>query len=130
MKTFIYRTGLLLSVIITQQATAQQFWQKLSLPSAAEMAAKFKVYPSVYAETVTWGWEGNINREIIAANLDSMHSHGFRVATIEAGYNTPAEYLSSGWFELVKIAVEEAKKRGMHLWIIDEGKYPSGFAGW
>ncbi|HEY4148703.1 MAG TPA: glycosyl hydrolase [Chitinophagaceae bacterium] len=129
MKTFIYRTALLLSVMITQQATAQQFWQKLSLPSTAEMAAKFKAYPSVYAETVTWGWEGNINREIIAANLDSMYSHGFRAATIEAGYNTPAEYLSPGWFELVKIAVEEAKKRDMHLWIIDEGKYPSGFAG-
>src|SRR4030042_734648 len=31
--------------------------------------------------------------------------------------------------ESVKIAVDEAKKRGMIVWIEDEGKYPSGFAG-
>jgi len=31
--------------------------------------------------------------------------------------------------EMVKVAVDEAKKRGMIIWIEDEGKYPSGFAG-
>lgn len=58
-----------------------------------------------------------------------MHRLGFGAVTIEAGYRMPVEYLSDGWFGLVKAAVEEAKKRDMHVWIIDEGKYPSGFAG-
>lgn len=110
-------------------AKAQQFWQKLSMPAAADMAANFKDFPSVYAQTVTWGWDGAITRETIAKDLDSLSAHGLRVATIEAGYNMPGPYLSEAWFKLIRIAVEEARKRDMHLWIIDEGKYPSGFAG-
>jgi hypothetical protein len=109
--------------------SAQQYWQKLSLPTFAAMQAKFKDYPTVYAQSVTWGWDGAITREIIANDLDSLNAHGLKVATIEAGYNMPGGYLSKQWFDLVKVAVEEAKKRNMHLWIIDEGKYPSGFAG-
>ena len=30
---------------------------------------------------------------------------------------------------MVRFAVDQAKARGMRVWIIDEGKYPSGFAG-
>lgn len=108
---------------------AQEFWQKISNPTMEEMASKFKDYPSVYSQTVTWGWDGNITREKIAANLDIFKNHGLFTVSIEAGYGMPFEYLSEGWFESVKIAVEEAKKRDMHVWIIDEGKYPSGFAG-
>jgi hypothetical protein len=122
----IFLTGF---ILMSLNSRAQQYWQKVTQPGIDEMQAKFKDYPSVYAESVTWGWEGNITREIIARDLDSLLAHGLHTATIEAGYNTPGPYLSEGWFKTVKMGVEEAKKRGMHLWIIDEGKYPSGFAG-
>ena len=38
-------------------------------------------------------------------------------------------YLSPEWLEMVKKTVEMAKERDMRVWIVDEGKYPSGFAG-
>ena len=120
---------LLLFTLSITGVSAQPFWQKVSLPSAAGMAANFTNFPSVYAESVTWGWDGAITRETISKDLDSIRAHGLSAATIEAGYNMPGPYLSESWFQLVKIAVEEARKRDMHLWIIDEGKYPSGFAG-
>lgn len=114
---------------ITGVVFSQTYWQKVTLPTREQMASKFFQYPSIYAQTVTWGWGGAVSREMIAANLDTLKAHGLLTATIEAGYNMPAPYLSDGWFKMVKVAVEEARKRGMHLWIIDEGKYPSGFAG-
>ena len=43
------------------------------------------------------------------------------------GLMTP--YLSDEWVSLWSYALEEAKKRGMLLWIYDENSYPSGFAG-
>jgi hypothetical protein len=122
-------TIILVLLLCTITTNAQEFWQKVSQPTTAEMSAHFKDYPAVYSQTVTWGWEGNITRETIAANLDILKNHGLFTVSIEAGYGMPVEYLSKGWFELVKTAVEEAKKRNMHIWIIDEGKYPSGFAG-
>lgn len=108
---------------------AQTVWQKLSFPTTQQVKANFKYPPSYHSNSVTWGWNGPMSREVISADLDSLHRLGFSAVTIEAGYKMPAEYLSDGWFRLIKVAVEEAKKRDIHLWIIDEGKYPSGFAG-
>ena len=108
---------------------AQYSWQNLLSPTAKEVKAFFKQPPSYSSNSVTWGWNGPMSKEVIARDLDSLHARGFDAVTIEAGYHMPAAYLSDGWFKLVKVAVEEAKKRDMHIWIIDEGKYPSGFAG-
>src|SRR3954470_23692230 len=115
--------------LLSTTSIAQSAWQKLSFPAVQQIKASFKNPPTYHSNSVTWGWNGPMSREVIASDLDSLHRLGFGAVTIEAGYKMPAEYLSDGWFKLVKIAVEEAKKRDMHIWIIDEGKYPSGFAG-
>jgi hypothetical protein len=66
---------------------------------------------------------------VIKRDLDRIRAMGFRGVMLEAGYGMKAGYLSPGWFSLVRVAIEEAKIRGMKVWIEDEGKYPSGFAG-
>jgi hypothetical protein len=38
-------------------------------------------------------------------------------------------YLSDEWFRLWKLALKEAEKLDMNVWIYDENSYPSGFAG-
>jgi hypothetical protein len=43
------------------------------------------------------------------------------------GLMTP--YLSEEWFRLWKVALEEAERLDMNVWIYDENSYPSGFAG-
>ena len=99
------------------------------MPSAAAVASIFPTPPPEYGPTVTWGWDGPVTEAVISRDLDRLKAIGFRAVTIEAGYGMSAPYLSPGWFETVKVAVEQAKRRGMRVWIIDEGKYPSGFAG-
>lgn len=121
--------SLIFLIIIFQTSQSQQTWQQLTFPTYSEMKSNFKNYPVEYAETLTWGWDGVATRETIGNDLDAIKKQGLHVVTIECGYKMGVEYLSEGWFEKVKIAVEEAKKRGMRIWIIDEGKYPSGFAG-
>ncbi|MES2277711.1 MAG: glycosyl hydrolase [Bacteroidota bacterium] len=121
---------LLLATPFIAKVSAQNApWQKLTFPTHSEMAANLKAYPLPYAETVTWGMQGPVSRENIIKDLDDMKSRGLRSVTIEAGYKMNDPYLSDGWFKTVQVIVEELKKRDMHLWIIDEGKYPSGFAG-
>jgi len=118
-----------IALLTANLTLAQQPWQKVTLPKYAAMAAMLKNYPTAYAETLTWGLEGPLTRETVVADLDAIYKQGIRVVSIEAGYGMKVPYLSNGWFENVKIIVEELKKRNMRLWIIDEGKYPSGFAG-
>lgn len=131
-RTITYRTASLLLIIFLlylNGAQAQQPWQRLTEPAAKEVAAAFGNPPTAYANTVTWGWDGPMSREVIQKDLDSLYRLGFRAVTIEAGYHMPVAYLSTGWFQLIKEAVAAAKARNMRVWIIDEGKYPSGFAG-
>lgn len=108
---------------------AQAGWQQLTLPSYEAMARAFATPPHQYAQTLTWGLEGPLSRESIQRDLDAMYKQGIPCVSIEGGYGMKEPYLSPGYFENVQIIVEELKKRGMHVWIIDEGKYPSGFAG-
>lgn len=108
---------------------ADRPWQQLAMPSAAEVAADFLAPPPEYGLTVWWGWDGAVTAEVINRDLDAFRARGVRVVTIEAGYGMNAPYLSPGWFETVKLAVEQARRRGMRVWLVDEGKYPSGFAG-
>jgi hypothetical protein len=104
-------------------------WQTLSDPTVKQVAAQFATPPTANSSQVTWGWSGTITREVIARDLDHLKSMNVHAAWVEPGRNAQAPYLSPAYFENVKIAVEEAKKRNMHLWFDDDGGYPSGFAG-
>ncbi len=107
----------------------QQPWQTFSDPEYKNLTAAFKSPPAEYGMIIWWGWDGHISDTVIKRDLDRIKEMGFRGVMLEAGYGMTAKYLSPEWFELVKVAVDEAKKRGMIVWIEDEGKYPSGFAG-
>ncbi len=104
-------------------------WQNLSDPTAAEVAANFKEPPPEYSMTFYWGWDGPVTEEVIARDLAEYNSKNVKGVTLEAGYRMEAAYLSPEWFDLVKYTVEQAKARDMRVWLVDEGKYPSGFAG-
>jgi hypothetical protein len=76
-----------------------------------------------------WIFSDEMNENRINAELDYISNLGFKQVLIAAGHNVSPKYLTHGWFEMVKFAVLQAKKRGVKVWIADEGTYPSGFAG-
>ena len=94
-----------------------------------EMAANLQSPPIEYSMTFYWGWDGEITEEVIARDLDAFKTRGVHIVTLESGYDMGSPYLSPEWLELVKRTVELARERDMRVWIVDEGKYPSGFAG-
>lgn len=108
---------------------AQHSWSGIHNTSLKDASKDFNYPPSEFASHVIWGWEGPMDIETIRHDLDSIKTKGFRSVIFEAGYGLPYEYLSDAWFEGIRTGVMEAKARGLKVWIIDEGKYPSGFAG-
>lgn len=107
----------------------KQSWQKLNKGNIREVASNFQSPPVEYSMTFYWGWDGKITEEVIARDLDSFKERGVHIVSLESGYDMGSPYLSEGWFNMVKRTVELAKERNMRVWIVDEGKYPSGFAG-
>ena len=124
------KTKALLIILLTGlflQISAQNTRQ--SVTDLKTLAKGFKIPDSYYGPSVLWGWDGPMTKEVIIRDLDRFKSLNIRSVNIEAGYDLPSPYLSDGYFDLIKFVVEQAKIRGMVIWMIDESKYPSGFAG-
>ena len=127
----IFRT-LAIIPLLAAVLPAQRPWQQITVPSVREAAANFKAPPREYGAIQPFmGWNGpdaNERKARIVQDLDRLSANGVFVINMSPGRGEP-KYLGPEHMAQVKFVVEEAKKRGMKLWIQDECDYPSGFAG-
>ena len=110
-------------------AMAQQPWQRIQMPTASQVANVWKMPPPEVGPEPYYGLNGAVDETVIRRDLDTMKGLGFRAVTVQAGYGMPFGYLSPEYFKFFRTFVEEAKRRGMRVWIVDDAGYPSGFAG-
>jgi hypothetical protein len=94
----------------------------------AEVAKVWNAPPPEYGPEPYYGLNGAVTREVLQRDLDKAVKLGFHAVTVQPGRN-PEAYLSPEYFAMFKVLVEEAKKRDLRVWIIDDAGYPSGFAG-
>ncbi|MGB7722070.1 MAG: glycosyl hydrolase [Bryobacteraceae bacterium] len=122
-----FRFGILL--LVSLAAMAQRPWQQMTAPTVREAAANFRFPPREYG-AIHWAiWGGELTKERIVQEFDSLYANGVYIVNFGPARGMTPKYLSPEYFDLIKFAVEEARKRGMKVWIADEGTYPSGFAG-
>ena len=118
-----------LVAISSLSAVGQQPWQKIQMPTAAQVAQAWKTPPPEYGPEPYYGLNGAVDETVIRRDLDRMKTLGYQAVTVQAGYDMPFAYLSPEYFAFFRTFVEEAKKRNMRVWIVDDAGYPSGFAG-
>ena len=76
-----------------------------------------------------WFWNGKMREEEIARQIREMAGQGIKGFFIHPRQGLTVPYLSEEWFRKVGIAVEEAKKYKLEVWLYDEYPYPSGASG-
>ena len=99
------------------------------LTATAQTEKEFRNPPADLCSHVILGWDGEITPDVIGKDLAEIRSRGFRNVIVEAGYRMGSPYLSEGWMANIRTLADSAEHYGMRVWIIDEGKYPSGMAG-
>ena len=113
-------------------AMAQRPWQQMTAPTVREAAANFKTPPREYGAIQPFlSWNGGDAKDRMARivqDLDRLAANGIFVFNMSPGHGVPM-YLTPEHMDQVKFVVQEAKKRGMKIWLQDESDYPSGFAG-
>ena len=119
----------LAAAIFCATSVAQQSWQKLQLPTAAAVQQAWQSPPPEYGPEPYYGLNGPVDQAVIERDLDAMKSLGYTAVTAQAGYGMNEPYLSAAYFKLFRTLVEQARKRNMRVWIVDDAGYPSGFAG-
>jgi hypothetical protein len=123
--------GFAIAVVVglSLSALGQQPWQRIQMPTAAEVAQTWKTPPPEYGPEPYYGLNGAVDETVIRRDLDTMKKLGYQAVTVQAGYSMPFAYLSPEYFTFFRMFVDEAKKRNMRVWIVDDAGYPSGFAG-
>jgi hypothetical protein len=129
--TVLVASGLAMTAMpcFAQSTDAKYPWQKMQMPTAVEVAAAWKNPPSEYGPEPYFGLNGAVTIESLAHDLDTAKSLGFHAVTVQAGNGMATPYLTPEYFAFFKQFAEEARKRDMRIWIVDDLGYPSGFAG-
>jgi len=103
--------------------------KKTQIADSRSLKAIFADPPRQYATGPLWVWNDRLTEEQIRGTLRDLASQNVKQAFVHPRPGLMTPYLSEEWFRLWKIALDEAEKLDMNIWIYDENSYPSGFAG-
>ncbi len=95
----------------------------------AEIREQFANPGVDYATGPLWVWNDLLTEEQIRSTLSDLNAQNVNQAFVHPRPGLATPYLSEDWEKLWSVALDEAKNRGMKIWIYDENSYPSGFAG-
>ena len=96
---------------------------------SASVKALFANPPREYSTAPLWVWNDMLIAEQIVSTLRDMAGQNVRQVFVHPRPGLMTPYLSADWFRLWKVALKEAERLDMNVWIYDENSYPSGFAG-
>ena len=96
---------------------------------SATIAKQFKSPSRDYASAPLWTWNDMLTEEQIVSSMEDLASQDVKQAFVHPRPGLMTPYLSDDWFRLWKVALREAERLDMNIWIYDENSYPSGFAG-
>lgn len=71
-------------------------------------------------------WQHGETHPILKEYIEKIYSAGIKAFCIESRPH-PA-YGKEGWWDDLMMICEEAKKRDMKIWILDDAKFPTGYA--
>ena len=96
---------------------------------SATIAEQFKSPSREFASAPLWVWNDMLTEQQIVSTLEDLAGQKVKQAFVHPRPGLMTPYLSADWFRLWKVALREAERLDMNIWIYDENSYPSGFAG-
>ena len=71
-------------------------------------------------------WMKGEGREVIAEEIEKIYQTGIREICIES--RPHPHFLENPWWQDMDFVMEEAKKRDMKVWLLDDAHFPTGYA--
>lgn len=71
-------------------------------------------------------WLKGESEVVIREEIEKIYECGIRGICVES--RPHPDFLGEGWFKDVDIIMEEARARGMKVWILDDAHFPTGYA--
>ena len=96
---------------------------------SAAVKTLFANPPREYSSSPLWVWNDMLTAEQVVNTLRDLAGQKVKQVFVHPRPGLMTPYLSNDWFRLWKVALAEAERLDMNVWIYDENSYPSGFAG-
>lgn len=71
-------------------------------------------------------WMRGEEESVLRNEMEKIYESGIRAVCLEA--RPHPDYAGEGWWHDVDIILDEAKKREMQIWILDDAHFPTGMA--
>ena len=76
-----------------------------------------------------WSWNGDMKADEVREQIRGFAKQGLGGFFMHSRAGLSIDYLGEEWFSACEIALDEAQKLNLSVWIYDEDGWPSGFAG-
>ncbi|WP_342041837.1 hypothetical protein [Bacillus sp. OTU2372] len=71
-------------------------------------------------------WMRGEEEQVIRGEIARIYDCGIRGICVEA--RPHPDFAGPGWWHDLDIVMEEAKQRGMRVWVLDDAHFPTGYA--
>lgn len=71
-------------------------------------------------------WQHGESEEILRENLAKIDETGIKAVCVES--RPHPDFVGEKWWEDLRIIIDEAKRRNMKVWILDDAHFPTGYA--
>jgi hypothetical protein len=85
--------------------------------------------PAIFRGAPFWSWNGKLDKDRLQRQLRNYNQMGIGGATVHVRTGLTTPYLGDEFMGHVKDVADEAKRLGMLIWLYDEDRWPSGYAG-
>lgn len=90
---------------------------------------KFERPPAECRSVPFWAWNDKLDAAELARQAKEMKKQGMGGFFIHSREGLETDYMGREWMDCVRRTVDEAERLGLHVWLYDEDRWPSGFAG-
>ena len=71
-------------------------------------------------------WQNGGSPDLIREEMEAIYQSGIREVCVESRVHP--DFLGDGWWETLDVIMEEAGRRGMRVWVLDDAHFPTGYA--
>jgi len=109
-----------------QKPARHNLYARNDSPFALEL---FRNPSAEYRGTPFWAWNTRLEPRHVIKQIEMFKHMGMGGVHIHPRTGLTTPYLGDEFMGLVRSSVDEARAQGMLVWLYDEDRWPSGFAG-
>ncbi len=85
--------------------------------------------PAAYRGAPFWSWNDRLDPAELVRQVRDMKAHGMGGFFMHSREGLETDYMGPEWLACIRAVVQTAREEGMHAWLYDEDRWPSGMAG-